>query len=504
MSQQFCPHCHEPLDPGAKFCVVCGQPVAQPEPRQSQTVRPRTEGQSNLRREEGGQTNLRRGQIPAPSPDPRPRQEPQPRLCPNPACRQPLEPGKRFCSYCGAAADGSAPIPAPPAPPAPKSRLWLWIGLGAGAVAVLALALVFLLGGMGGSSETAVESRPADTWLQQSTQETQRETVPVITQAPGISAQEAGALVTSQFGCEANLVVENPEGYTFQCVRGSHTLGTVVVDRDGNLTVESGMETSRVYSLSLDTINGYFPRGTSYSYAVVDLNTGEMVGTSMNTEMSSSVIIDIPILYALAKEMESGSVTMETQVPVVSGKSARSSLSAYAGKSLSVEFLLEKMFSESSGDAACSLMNYLGMDHINQICHDAGYPNCWVRNYIGTSGIDYTSRDNVVSAADVCGMLDELYNGTNPYINASFLENNMRMDKGVSYSNDGLGRNVPFSNLKLYFNGIKNDKYNEVILVNDGNGHRYAVCYLACYTASANLMTAAKQVGGYVDGVMCQ
>ena len=569
MSNQVCPHCGKEVPAGLRFCTGCGMPIrtSGQTGQNTATARPATPASAKpwdipASKPEAKPWDIPAGQSTWTAPQSAPAwqtgaeqssaQQTQPTapaasaaktprfgtsaaaaapvvaaaqtqsssdaaqqsVCP--ACGKPVAPGSAFCPGCGASLEGGQK-------PKPKSMLPIYLGVGVAALAVIVVGLLLILGGKNKAnskpSETSEltldygdeQTQPSESGFGTGTAlpdepatESETETEP--TTEPGLTLDEARALVSETYGCDTELLVENTTGYDLQCLLSGHELGTVRVDKDGTLTVLSGMTGSNIHELDLDVINGYFSGKVSsgnFGYAIVDLHTGEMVGENMDTAMSSSVIIDVPILYAVAQELENGSIAMDSAVPVVAGKSARGSLSQYKGSTLSVSTMLDKMFGDSSGDAACSLMDYIGMDRINQICHDAGYPSVQVRNYIGKSGIDYTDRDNVVSAGDVCGMLDALYNGDNAYINADFLENNMHMRNSQDYSNNGLGKNISHG-LRGYFNGIKSDKYNEVILVNDDNGHVFAICYLGCHTDDGTLMNIAKNVGSYVNDVMCR
>ena len=234
---------------------------------------------------------------------------------------------------------------------------------------------------------------------------------------------------------------------------------------------------------------------TPYAFSVVDLYSGRRTGSGPVEEpMSSSVLIGIPILYAVNQELEAGNLTLDTMVPVVSGKSARGSLSGY--DEMSVENLLKAMLRYSSGDAICTLMDCIGKDRINEICHRKGFTSVGLNNYIGET-VDNDPSDNYVSAQDTCGMLFELYNGDGE-IDRTWLRENFGIIEG-SYQNSGLGSRL--EGVIGSFNGVKADKFNEVVLV-ERDGWAYVMALFSNGAAAADIMSGMSDVGAYVDEMM--
>lgn len=543
--QAVCSNCGSLLEPGAAYCTYCQTPVGQRKSGQRTCPNcgsPLEPGAAYCTR---CQTPVRQGQPERPS---------ERQTCPN--CGAPLEPGTRFCVRCGTSLSGSsggkvtvrcpscgevmpagtrfctrcaAPLQTIRETPEGGSRKTLWLILGiAGGVLLLAGILLFVFKDaiFGGDTETvpagtrqavsADTEAPAETREQVQAQtearpstqsggktSTKVEPAPVQTQPPGLSAEEARIAAVNAYDCEAELLSEDADGYYFSCYsrgRVRHHLGTVCVTRSGDVYTVDGMSPSPVNGVDVDYASSLFSdstSGASFSFAAVDLTTGDTVGTAnRTTAFSSSVLIDVPIMYTVARYLENGWISLDDVVPANHDISTRG---VSKGKlSLTVRETLEYMFRESSNGATNNMIDYLGKDSINSTCRDAGYGSVTVANYIGSTQ-DFTSNDNYVSAADLCGMLDEMYNGSTA-IDAAFLESTMAMDRIDANANKGLGRDLG-SSLIANFNGVKASKYNEIILASRG-GHTYALVLLSNGDDLGRLQNGAAALGGFVNGVM--
>lgn len=238
--------------------------------------------------------------------------------------------------------------------------------------------------------------------------------------------------------------------------------------------------------------------GANYAFTVLDLYSGAYSGTDWQGEqMSSSVLIGIPVLYAVNQEILDGNLSMDTELSVVSGKSSRGSLIGV--KTMTVADLLDAMLRRSSGDAICTLIHAIGKDRINEICYDRGYWCVTVNNYIGET-VDYDpDSDNFVSTCDLCRMMFELYCGEETAdINRQYLLDHFGITEG-SYLNDGLGKYV--DGVVGAFNGVKSDKFNEIILVERG-GRAYVMALMANGASVSDILNGMSGVGEYVDRVI--
>ena len=51
------------------------------------------------------------------------------------------------------------------------------------------------------------------------------------------------------------------------------------------------------------------------------------------------------------------------------------------------------------------------------------------------------------------------------------------------------------------FNGVKSDKFNEIILV-ERNNRAYIMCLMANGASNASILSGMNSIGSYVDGVL--
>ena len=125
-----------------------------------------------------------------------------------------------------------------------------------------------------------------------------------------------------------------------------------------------------------------------------------------------------------------------------------------------------------------------------------GFTSVGLNNYIGET-VDNEPSDNYVSAQDTCGMLFELYNGDGE-IDRTWLRENFGIIEG-SYQNSGLGSRL--EGVIGSFNGVKADKFNEVVLV-ERDGRAYVMALFSNGAAAADIMSGMSDVGAYVDEMM--
>ena len=620
----LCPSCGNPLKPGVRFCTACGanltnaEPI-RPQPRQS-AVHPSAAAAAGAagfealtqgeRPEQGSPyrpsaSTVRPQSASNPTVRPQSASNPtaaQPQVGPRrstvcPKCGQTVQPGRNFCTSCGARI--SAGLPTAPAAHEPveereiretRSRTGMWITIGTVAAVVLLLGILLLIfwddlfGKKGDpvetvnygeetmtqpseqtaeSTESIWPTRPTDEESEVPTSvygetdaptqptESQKPTIAPTqppTQPPKLSKEAALTIVRAQYGVtDVKVRSETSETFTVDVYRPDGDLaGTIEVNKTSGTckvvqpldfsehtsepepepepsasssepsgetgeTGEIGMSWNTdpklgptlacsVGSVSAAEVSDRMKSaasGANYSFTVLDIFSGESSGTETQTDkMSSSVLIGIPVLYAVSHEIEAGELTMDSVVPVVSGKSGRGSLS---GRSeMKVRDLLETMLRDSSGDAICTLMDAVGKTKVNKICHDAGYASVELNNYIGET-VDNAASDNYVSSYDLCRMLCELYTaGSDAAINRDYLLENFGINSG-SYINDGLGKNL--DGVVGSFNGVKSDKFNEIILV-ERNNRAYVMCLMANGVSNASILSGMNSIGSYVDGVL--
>ncbi len=237
--------------------------------------------------------------------------------------------------------------------------------------------------------------------------------------------------------------------------------------------------------------------GATWAYAVMDVSDGTIVGSDrMYDTLSSSALLDIPILYTCAVLSDEGVISLDTNIRIERATAGRTQLANRVGRSMSVYDLLCYMLQYSDNTASNTLMGDLTFRTINETCAKHGYNSVSLNNYI-LSTTDYTDNDNYVSCADLCGMLRELYSDEYSSIGSLFLQQNMVIRDAAGAK--GLGQTVPGSVRFMNLNGQKADKYNEVAIVDDGTD-AYVIAFMGCRSTMDRMVAAAATCGEYVYG----
>ena len=514
MKEIICARCGNTLEKGTAVCPFCGNDLEEntaldPELTAALAAfeeKNRNEAQRALARHQAPTTPkpAQAGrEIQTPRPDgaqPKKARTRQPeRQCPT--CGRTLPKGLKTCPFCR---PEQAEQPKVETAPVKKSRLPKI--LGAAALAVLVLGGVWL----------AVRNRTPEptepTALQRDTSETPTQTMsppettepPTETTEPGLSAEEAQTLAAQTYNCQAELREQTEAGYTFACLRGSIELGTVLVDRDGGVRVLDGMEQSPGGALDAAHVESLL-RGHStaaaYSWCLVDTATGESFGSeNRDTGLSASALVDLPILYAVAKKVEAGELSMDSPITVSTTSNGRGSLAGYYGAQFTLAEMLDFVLARSSNDASNSLMDHIGIDVINSLCHEAGFESVRLTNHIGST-VENTDSDNYISAHDAAAIVDTLFRADGA-IDGAYLTEHMRIADGDRNANRGLGRRIGEAMIGNH-NGSTAYKYNEVILARAG-GRTYALCFMANGADATWLQSAAAEIGEYCQSIMEQ
>lgn len=229
------------------------------------------------------------------------------------------------------------------------------------------------------------------------------------------------------------------------------------------------------------------------AYAVVDLKSGMVHANDSDRPTSSSVLIDVPILYTAMKKIDAGELDRDAEVPFRYEVGGRGTLTASDnGRKYPMQEMLGYMFRNSDNNATNSMMDYLGLNEINRVCHENGYDSVQAVNKIGKTQ-DYTANDNYISAKDLCGMLLEIYQSDSPL--------GWEFFRGVGIADGtergGLGKDVRAGDAYISFNGLKDKKYNEFMLVVE-NETAYAAAFLSNGDNYQTLQKAAAALGGYI------
>ena len=464
-----------------------------------------------------------------------------------PRCGRNVTPGSAACPFCKAPLPrtGTSSFDEREAPiRETKNRRKLWISLAIGGTVLLGLIAALIIfrddifGSRSGRSTAepanygtmeAAANRPVDRQDTEATSATrwnwparpQEDEEPAPNTIRSYSWEEIETILSLHYGGDIEKIGEDDAFYYIEIrdpdtgnarygLRAARATGEIVVSADYTASADTAAapetedggvpenEQIHVGAVQPDTVANYMSSRvskTTYSYTVVDLKTGRYSGSDNQEDpMSSSVLIGIPVMYAVNRMAENGELSLSDSVSIQNlGGGGRGTMTSTR---MTVEELLRYMLQASSGAAINNLANYIGMDRVNRICHDAGYDSVSFVNYIASPYItDYSSSDNYVSTRDICGMMYELYNSDGP-IDRRFLENNFGITMGTD-KNDGLGKRV--SGTLGSFNGRKETKYNDLILV-ERNNKAYAVVMMAHGDKYTAIMNAMDGIGDYVDG----
>lgn len=231
------------------------------------------------------------------------------------------------------------------------------------------------------------------------------------------------------------------------------------------------------------------------SVYIVDLKHKTEYGTgNSHTPMSASALVNIPILYTVSKELESGESKWITSINFTYRFAGRGSIKkAQDNTDISLGSLVSEMLNYSDNNATNSLIDYYGREYITAVCGMGDYNSVDIQRYIGETN---TSKDNYISASDAAKMLSELYTSDSRNgINADYLESNfMILDNA---RDTGIGKYIPDNAKFLNHNAVTSSIYNEVAIVSSDNA-LYVIAFLSNNGKMDSLANTAGKVSDYV------
>ena len=215
----------------------------------------------------------------------------------------------------------------------------------------------------------------------------------------------------------------------------------------------------------------------------------------------ASALVVVPILFTVADDLESGRIAgINADVTVRISSAGRGHLASdYAdGTLISLDNMLRYALSYSDNNAINSLIDYLGKEHINEVCHNAGYASVDVQTKIG----EYSDGRNIyLSAKDTAMMLNSMYQDHFSVINRSYLMTHFILDSSDG-SNIGMYETGQTCQSFLNMNGTMNDKYNEIGLFVRSDGEVFIICSLACNSTQDQCVSMAKAVAVKVNALL--
>ncbi len=244
----------------------------------------------------------------------------------------------------------------------------------------------------------------------------------------------------------------------------------------------------------LDSIIASDANGANISVCVADIKNDAIYATN-NAEysMSASALVNLPILYTVAKELESGNCSWNSQVSFQYRFSGRGTIKKEQdGEFFDLDYLVRQMLNYSDNNATNSLIDYFGKEYINNVCRRNSFASVDVQRYLGESA-EY--KDNYISARDAVEMLAEIYTSTGDDINKNYLISHFNIYDDARYN--GIGRNLPEQATFLNHNAVTSSIYNEsAIIVSDD-----AEYIIAVLCNNGQMSTSAETVARISDYV---
>jgi beta-lactamase class A len=189
--------------------------------------------------------------------------------------------------------------------------------------------------------------------------------------------------------------------------------------------------------------------------------------------------IKLALLIELLREAESGAVDLTQTVTirpqdVVGGTG---NLQFQVGRTLSLNELAHQMVIRSDNVAANLLVDTVGMANVNETAQANQFPNTFFRRHMLDTAAEAAGIENVVSAADLAGMMDRIVRDSmiSPTVSEqarAFLEERGQIDK------DWLGLDLPAGAQLAHINGTLVGVRNDVGLITSPEGGSFvlAVC----------------------------
>jgi beta-lactamase class A len=217
-----------------------------------------------------------------------------------------------------------------------------------------------------------------------------------------------------------------------------------------------------------DAANIFDNGGAKYGAYVLNVtdNTEYDIGNG-DVAMPASALIGVPILFTIADGFENGSITTDTCATFqYTFEYGRGNIKAdQDGSALPIMQLLQEALVYSDNNALNSLMDYLGLDRINNVCHSYGFNSVDMQRKLMREA---SELDNYISAKDVCLMLNALYQNNFDVIDRDFLESYFKIT-AIDTTNTGMYPVGSSFDTFLNLNGINETRYNEVGLFANGD-----------------------------------
>jgi beta-lactamase class A len=227
--------------------------------------------------------------------------------------------------------------------------------------------------------------------------------------------------------------------------------------------------------------------------AAIDATSATTIKTgSGNDALRASALISIPIMITIESDVREGTLSLDDTVVFRHTVGGRGELKAEQdGERMQIRTLVEYMLRHSDNNAINTLIDNLGISHINDTCKRLGYTSVRMERPIT---LQSDSRDNYISANDLVLMYKQLYFDSTVFGQA-FMDSNFTIQD--SAARRGLGKYLPEQYQFLNFNGVAEDKYTELAMISDGT-NTYVVAFLGNDARQEELAESAANIGSYI------
>lgn len=269
---------------------------------------------------------------------------------------------------------------------------------------------------------------------------------------------------------------------------------------DSAQTAAGRIDFSRIAGIMEET-----SQADAYGICVYDLKQKQAYVTEDGSKpMYASAVITVPILYTAASLLDAGTVTMDDPIVYVNSIGGRGE--AYPeqrdGKEFPLSYYLTTMLTYSDNNCINVLIDYFGLGEINRICHEAGFSSVDLQRRIVEEVTD--GSENYISAADLGGMVRDLYGGTFRSVNREFMEQNFRIDEtDEGRTVIGLAPGVRDAGVFLNQNGMGETRFAEVAVVTDDRCS-YIISEMMTGTYGFAYIDAGIEISSYVYEALSQ
>lgn len=217
--------------------------------------------------------------------------------------------------------------------------------------------------------------------------------------------------------------------------------------------------------------------GQQAGVVIKDLSSGWKIVINEDKLFPSASMVKIPIMVSLFSACAQGGLDLRQKLVLKESCKALGSgkLKEYAaGSEFNIEDLIEIMIEESDNTAANMLIDYLGLDSLNNYFKEIGLNN----TNLARKMMDFKSRkhgvENFTSARDLSYLLEEIYN--NKLINKIFSKKCLEILKKQKVR-DRIPARLPFDTVVAHKTGLERGICHDAGIVFTSQGD-FLVCVL--------------------------